>query len=467
METFTLDIPLLLTGLAALLWLRFRRSNEIFQVACQFVGTFWAQYSFGVSWSLGKLVPFLAASRSGKKRIKHASIFIPFVAYAVLGGSLAVLAWDIPERVDFAYGQGRFLLQTVILLTLAFTARAFAQAMTMPSGPQTMWKALVLMGLVHGVAFSYQYLASAFGLPYIGISRAHGQTLIEGTADFAAFRIAGMDILRPGGLAGEPKTVAVIFGIVLLPCLLAGRPVGLSRRWEIASSASVAMAAVGFVGAFSTSAFIGAALAYLLLIGIGMVRAKRTFIVVGVFVATMVSIEGVLRWLELPGITELLRERTLDRLQGGERLDPPVAAALQLLSHDVRILFFGTGNGGGTFFVKEQLGVSDFEYAMTPNVGMVAMLLEFGVLGSLLLLLPAGYLFFLATARMRRHSTEDGKWEVKFLLALSVTCFVLMLSGSGIALGYPLAIGGLLGAAQYVRGNDVESGIALSSRGIQ
>src|SRR5215467_8259501 len=107
MDVLTLDAPLLIIGLPLLIWLRLTKPNHVFQIWCQFIATFWAQYSWIVSWSLGKLVPILSATSPGKNRTPLLHLFVPFVVYTIVASMLASLFWAIPADVSVMYGEYR------------------------------------------------------------------------------------------------------------------------------------------------------------------------------------------------------------------------------------------------------------------------------------------------------------------------------------------------------------------------
>jgi len=438
-----LDLPLLIGGLGVLLWLRLTAPAYKFQIACQFVGTLWAQYSNVISWSLAKLVPFIAASTLSRSKVQDASLFVPYIIYSILVGLFSSLFWDIPSTANFAYGEGRILVQIIVFGSLVLATRSFASALIESDAPLLLWKALMLIGLVHGTAFIYQYLASVFGFPLIGISRAHGLTIDAYSGDVAAFAVGDLEILRPGGLAGEPKTVVVLFGIVLTVGAIAKMPPKISDRWRRLATCSLLFSVIGFIGAFSTSGFVGLALAFTALTGFALINLRKYLFVIVSLLAAYGLTNYLLGYVNLPSIAELLSLRITDRIVSGE-VDAPVAASLEVLSGNVLILLIGTGLGGGTFYIQSILNEA-FEYALAPNIGAVALLLEYGLIGTLLFGIP--FLLLAVKARDQiRFLGLTSAWEQTFLVVLGLSTMSFMLTGSGIALGYPLAIGGILGA---------------------
>jgi hypothetical protein len=438
MNVIALDIPLLVIGLAVIVWQRIFGTPLSFQIWCQVVGTMWAQYSLVVSWSLARIVPFLAASMPVEYRLAHSVLYVPLVLIVIAGGLVGALFWPVPEGVAYAYGEGRVWVQIIIFGTLCLTTRAFGSVMLYQGAPQALWKGLVLLGIVHGLASLYQYAALLTGLPIIGISRAHNLVTEGQTADFAAFALDGFEVFRPGGLAGEPKTAAAVFGVVLLAGFAAGVPSVASRGWKILFQCAMVLSLVGFLGALSTSGYIGAALALMVFAIFGLVSIGsllRVSIAGGLII---VGYELLTDAVQLPSLTRLLSDRTLERLAAGQ-IDGPVEVALQVLQSNFLISVFGTGIGGGTFYIEELLNIQ-LGYALTPNVGIVALTLEIGVLGFGLLMGPFAYIIIISN-RSRVEAPPEHQWPYMFLIAVAIATMSMMLAGSGIPLGYPLAIG--------------------------
>lgn len=451
MNAITFDTPLLFGSLLWLLWLRLFAPAYRFQLSSQLVGTLWAQYPFMLSWSLAKLVPILSATTWYPRRIRGASLFMPFIVYTIAGGLVSSFFWNVPSYVSYLYGEGRLWVQFVTFLSLVLCTRAYAAALLSPEAPLLMWKVIVSIGIIHGLAFLYQYLAAYVDLPLIGISRAHGLTLDGAAGDLAAYSVGGIDILRPGGLAGEPKTVAVLFGVVLVMSIVCGNPIKQDKKWNLLYKTSIALSGSCFVAAFSTSAYVGLLASVVGLVALGFVRFSGYVKIVVIALLSIGIVEFVLAYKDLPTLTELFSLRFYDRIINVQKgaMDPPVEAALQVLTTNPLVLLFGTGIGGGTFYLQDYLK-TQFEYAFAPNIGGVHLLLEHGLIGTLLFLGPV----FLLLVKVRLMMVSDRyvvPWEWKFIFGLSVSSMMFMLSGSGIAMGYPLAIGSLLGIVNIQR----------------
>lgn len=453
MPSIALDIPFLLSGLALLVWARLRRREEEVQALCQIVATFWAQHSFGVSWSLARLVPVISAMGVFRLRPKGLRLYLPFLLYVVLGGLISHAFWDIPSTITFWYGEGRTFLQLLNYLVLAGSAMALSGALATKDGVRLLVFSLQGAAAIHGIGSIYQLVAGNFGLPLIGVSRAHGLTLDDGIADVAAFLTANSrELLRPGGFMGEPKTAAVLFGTVLLHAVFCGGSIHL-RRSAIDQGRRFAIpiiSAIGFVFAFSTSAYLGFLIAVPLLLMLlpsrGGARGPVTisialfamFIVGGATVANT----GIVEWIDI------IDERTVGRLDAP--LDPPVEACLTFMRDNLWAGILGVGIGNSSFVVMQYLG-EVFEYAYAPNILFILLWTEFGALGAALLILPFG----IQAWRIARSGFATTDSETRTLLCISIASMTLNLAGSGMALGLPLAVACMGGAV--VRANTLRA----------
>lgn len=433
MNVITLDIPLLFIGIIILLWYRFKKKEIEFQLLCQLISTFQAQYSFGVAWSLGRLTPILSATSFAPKTKTGLISYMPFVYYVFISSVISSYFWHIPEGVSFFYGEGRLLVQLFNFSCLALSTNALTNVLINPEAVVLFWRWFRVTAIFHGLASLYQLIATNIGLPLIGISRAHGLTQDANLGDVAAFASdKGFDILRPGGLAGEPKTVAVIFGILIMCTISIGYSLDKSLRDRCLTIAAFLLSAIGFLAAFSTSAFAG--ICFLTVIIIAISKGSERIKIIKVIL--LLALCSLLYWLfftndSLESLFSLITQRTTGRFN--EEIDPPIEAAINALINNAYISIFGTGLGGSTFLVMEYLNET-YEYSYAPSIGIVLILVESGIIGTFLFIGVFIILSYKAFASCERSQ------ESKLLLIMGVSAMTLCLSGSGIYLGYPLAI---------------------------
>jgi len=303
----------------------------------------------------------------------------------------------------------------------------------------TLWYGLRWVAVLHGVFFIYQYVAMAFGLPLVGISRAFNLTLDYRVADVAVFVSgSGMEILRPGGLAGEPKTVAIIFGIVLFATLYLGHQLDSKRHDRLLTICAGLLSFFGFFAAFSTSAFFGLGMAF---VGTTLALKGKYFFKTGKRLLLFIVPASLvlLTYLSTGDFLSLLSERTAGRL--GDVLDPTVDASLRAMLNSVPIALFGTGEGGSSFVIMKYLN-EPFEYSYAPNISFIRLAVENGLLG--LFLFFAAYALLVIRALLMLRSDRSGIRLLFFTISMSAMS--LCMAGTGISLGIPLSIASIYAA---------------------
>lgn len=448
MNIVNLDLVLLGIGLLLMLWVWIYKSRPIASQVVLSISTVQAQYSWLVSWSLSKFSIFLLALDGMRQRPVGLGPFLPYVVYVLISSTIASFFWIIPAGVSFFYGDARIYVSLINFVVLALATMSLAASFAGSNGGRTLWHTLRWLAVVHGAFSAYQYVAITFGLPLIGISRAHGLTADAQIADIAIFvSDAGMEVLRPGGLAGEPKTAAVIFGLILLSIVYLGHQLDSKRHERLLTIFAALFSLFGFVAALSTSAFIGFGAA--LIWTIFLVKLRYQFRAgMRILLFLILVILALLPYLILSDFFLLLSERTIDRF--GDAMDSPVEASLNAMMDSIPIALFGTGEGGSTFVIMQYLN-SPFEYAYAPNIGIVRLVVENGLIGSFLFFVA--YSVLVKKALIMLRSDRSGIRLLFFTTSIS-TMFLCM-AGSGIPLGIPLAIAAVYAA--QARTTDLES----------
>jgi hypothetical protein len=220
--------------------------------------TFGAKFSFIVNWTFGKVLPILVIPYALRKGNTGLAVFAGFVAFVFFNTLIQSLFWDIPEGVNFAYGEGRYIVQLFNFTMAALLTRATVLAFNEAREVNIFWRIFSYAILAHGLASLYQLIAGSLGLPLLGISRPFDLVMDGQVADVALFsNESGQFVYRPGGLAGEPKGIAVLYGIYITGYLFGGSLLPLNHREKLVSRVVFFLALFGFIAAFSTSAFIG------------------------------------------------------------------------------------------------------------------------------------------------------------------------------------------------------------------
>jgi hypothetical protein len=419
---------------------------------CQFVATFWAQISYGVSFSLGRIVPFISATSLKGPRVAGLNSFIPFVVFSIGGTIILSFFWEVPQGVQKFYGELRSSIQIVVFVSLVLNSIGLSRALLHKRASLYFREGLTICALIHGVASLYQLAASELGLPLIGISRAHLQEVDVGVFDGGESSL----VYRVGGLAGEPKTVAVIFGIHILTMFFVPLHSSWSKNRRLLEFGVGGLSFVCFVMTYSTSVYIGIAIAFCVLAwrfwresGVRFIR----IVVFGIVCALVLYLAATTIAGDSDVITSV-RVRTIDRYYAGE-LDPVIGASLDILENNVHILLFGTGMGGSSFAIMRSLGAA-WNLSYAPNIGIVFFLIEWGILGTGLFLFPCWLLY----RRKMPVPGDPNYWECRFFLCVGVSTLIIHLLSSGIYLGYPLAVSCL--AAAYNLGLSSELAPAIA-----
>ncbi len=120
------------------------------------------------------------------------------------------------------------------------------------------------------------------------------------------------------------------------------------------------------------------------------------------------------------------------------------------MANSLPVAVFGVGEGGSSFVVMNYFN-SPFEYAYSPNIGAIRLVVENGFLGALL--------FFVAYGRLTKRALlmcrADTSGYRRLFLTTSMAAMCLEMTGSGISLGIPLAVAAMYAA--QARGSDFKA----------
>ncbi len=274
-------------------------------------------------------------------------------------------------------------------------------------------------------------------------------------SEVAAFEASEATVLRLYAFAGEPKTLSVF----LLPALFmvlasfatgnAGRRPWWSRWWALA------IIGVAFVFAFSTAALIAFAVG---LVFLGRVVALRGMGALIAFAAGVLILAGaVLGASRLAGLktrtdsgqlrtgmTEVLYGRVIGRLfETGDSLYE-VRALEYMFKQKPKALFAGLGPGMYVFHFGETWakGVNWIDS------GWVALFMDLGILGTVLLLVWLYHVWSRSVASVRHHRSGDA--ELLRVQVISLASFVaaVFLNAGISALAFICLFAGVLEAAR-------------------
>jgi hypothetical protein len=169
-------------------------------------------------------------------------------------------------------------------------------------------------------------------------------------------------------------------------------------------------------------------------------RAKRRLAMLAIFI--LFTVIGVALWFPAGMGIDMLTERYIGRLQSftedQKGLDQ---LALIVWSESLFRIVFGTGLGGISFNLMPYID-ANWALAYAPNIGLVMVLCDLGLLGLGFILIPLVYLV-LRSRNMQRIRPDPLRRSAR---TMGLCLCTLWLVGSGPSLG--LAVGlGLLAAA--------------------
>lgn len=333
----------------------------------------------------GGLLVFRRASGIPRFPRHPLAIFLAFLIFITLVGTWF---WPIDAMTGKSevYGHLRGVVQIVNWLILAGAAWQVAIALSLPGGFQKAVRVLIVAGVLHSTYAIYQMIAYSTGLPATGIRRPYEGVGIEsGGEQVAAFQIGGLDIYRPGSLIGEPKGLGGISLVWISAMLALYMERNMERKASLFINWAMVVSLIAVFSTFSTSAWAG--LVGAMSISVWTSRRKfrsrltRFLGLVFVLISSLafVSVTGLLP--DEFGLASLVEERTVLR----EYLaDLPEIEAKRVLNAHPEMLLWGTGLGGMTFYIAENLGGSDI--VLFPNNGLLAYICDFGLIGIALLI---------------------------------------------------------------------------------
>ena len=431
MTGISISVPLLVAGLALCFWfLLFDKTK--FTAAAIFIALTAGFAVFGISLRLDKLVPILIIMSQLRFKAKqsHINLFL-FLSYALLNGMMQYSFWVVPSNLNHFYGEFRWLVQFLqylisILLSIVITFR-FSNEL----GRFKITKFLVIFTFISVIAVSYQYLALLLGLPQIGLTRTTGEIQV------ASFSSQGQRFFRPGGIIGEPKALAATMQLFLIPWLFGCLGYTGFKKTTINYLGYISL--LIFVLTFSTTGYV-TFIVTVCTIGLisGKIKIRRkSFTRLLVFICAFVL--GVLIFGKASIVIDLFSARFTERILGfTQQVEDLDQLALIIWSASWNSILFGFGPGGVSFPMIEIL-MPGFDYALAPNLGIITILCDFGLIGALLLMSPLINPFLRIKAEWHRLSPNN-----RAVRMLGITFFLLWLVGSGSLVYMGIGVGLIL-----------------------
>jgi hypothetical protein len=379
---------ILLLICAGQVWTIFRgRVTAAIYYCCVAPLGYFSVWKFG-TWGPDRLcgVLLIAAGLLVFPRVRRAPRFDrhPLALFLLFLVSITIVGfffWPIEAMAgkSAVYGSLRGAIQIVNWIIFIGAAWQIGIALSQPGAFEKARKIIIIVGVLHsGYAF-YQMAAYATGLPATGIRRPYQGVGAE-SEQYAAFAIEGRQIGRVGSLIGEPKglgAISLVWIAATLSLFMEGK-----TNARLIGALIISLAALFMT--FSTSAWGG--FVCMLLIAFWVTRGQFPWRFTGVLPPVFVLIAGMAILNSsgvLPegiGVAPIIQSRTVERKYLG---DMPEIEAMKVLADRPHMIPFGTGLGGMSFYIAENLGGSHIIFF--PNTGLLAYVCDMGVIGIALL----------------------------------------------------------------------------------
>ncbi|MGM0574764.1 MAG: hypothetical protein ACQEXJ_03415 [Myxococcota bacterium] len=345
------------------------------------------QVGIGLDWHklVGPMALGLFLLRRNPARVR--GVTRPFgwlLGYALVVSLVwMVLEYQVLERYRFAQAMGlgpgqstwkmpvqfgSFVMMSMALFVIPLRARNANDALAGITG------------------FVFGCLASVGIGILLLVTTGHG-TVLTGQR-YIAFDVGGVDVVRLGGLGGEPKmlgaSLAVLIPLALAASLFAG-PATYRRYWKVAL-----VALVGLFLTYSTSAWVAALIGVVALAGLGVLYWNQSHqtavvrLVVGV-VASLVAFQVFYGGVDM--LEHIVDARFTERLMGEESdvEGQKDMFILDAFADTPRHAIWGFGLGGADLETIPYLPLKELMFERTPTaaVNIMRFFGDLGVLGLL------------------------------------------------------------------------------------
>ena len=431
MTGISISVPLLVLGLSLCFWfLLFDKTK--FTAAAIFIALTAGFAVFGISLRLDKLVPILIIISQLKFRAKHGHIYLfLLLSYVLVNGMIQYRFWVVPSNLNLFYGEFRWLVQFLQYLITILLSTVITFRFSNEKGRFKLTKFLVIFTFISATAVFYQYVALSLGLPQIGLTRTTGEIQV------ASFSSQGQRVFRPGGIIGEPKALAATMQLFLIPWLFGCLGHTGFQKSTINYLGYISL--LIFVLTFSTTGYV-TFIVTICTVGLisGKIKIRRRSLT-RFLVFTGAFVLGILILGKASMVIDLFSARFTDRISSfTQQVEDLDQLALRIWSTNWNSILFGFGPGGVSFPMIEIL-MPGFDYALAPNLGIITILCDTGLIGALFLMLSLLFPFLRIKAEW--HSLSPNNRAVRML---GITFFLLWLVGSSSLVYMGIGVGLIL-----------------------
>jgi len=357
---------------------------------------------------------------------RHA--FFYFSLYVICVTIIGLFFWPT-ESVSgrsLVYSTLRPVVQIINWLIIAGVAWQIAIVVSVPENFQKIRKLVIMIGVLHSFYALYQIVAFYAGFPVTGIRRPYSEI---GTAydvvQYGLDNYFGVILYRVNSLVGEPKT----FGTMSLVWIGLLMSLFLESKQDKSSIWKMLLFLVVLLLTYSTVAITGTLISISLFLLLSIYNNKLgvwSFIVwvfalgVGMFVLGKYNALG----LGTGSLLEIFSERTIQSWQSILIFGPsdlPEVESLEILKERPWLIWFGTGLGGISFYIAQNIGGSDI--ILAPNTGLLSFICSIGIVGILFMII-----IFRRSLLLPFTLTDSVDKAVKSLafvgLCLFLQCFI-------------------------------------------
>ncbi len=309
-----------------------------------------------------------------------------FFAYVVLVTLAGSLFWPFEAMTgrSAAYGPLRSYIQIFNWSVLVGVAWQIAQALSTRGAFEIARRWLVVLGMFHCSVALYQEAAFWNGWPIMGIRRVASGVGLSPEAPHLSFAtFGGLPIFRITSFAGEPRGLgadSMLWITALFTLYFQGRA---NYRIHFALFLSILVLFLTLSTSGWGGFFCCLALVVYMVSTHGKTHWISAMVMIVFFLGLLMAVDSSGLLPEEISLISVFEERWTERMEN-PLADMPVQETIKVLSASPQFLLYGTGAGGMSFYIAENLGGREIILAAT--VGWVSILGDLGLAGILLMI---------------------------------------------------------------------------------
>lgn len=312
-------------------------------------------------------------------------------------------------------------------------------------------KIIILMGVLHSFYALYQISAFYLDLPMTGIRRPYSEIgKGYGIPQYGIDTYMNTALYRVNSFVGEPKH----FGTISLVWISLLMSLFLESKQDKVSILKMFLFLVVLLLTYSTVAITGALITMSLFLLLSIYYNKSGLWSFILWVSSLVVIIFILGTYNILGfgtgsILEIFSERTIQSWQSILIFGPndlPEVESLEVLKERPWLIWFGTGLGGISFYIAQNIGGLDI--ILSPNTGLLSFICSIGIVGIVFMIIV-----FKRSLLLPYTLTDSVEKEVRSLAfvgsCLFLQCFIFSAGILPFAFAFLLASDFMARSKQY------------------